>query len=151
MKWIRPEYNSQDAVNDFQSQIEYKVDLPIDNESIPFDSVIKNKLWCMVNIGYPKSEFQHEIGDSLAINMNDAIGEFSDFPLLLDAELDVYNDLYPSDSLDQVLLIINAHKDTPEYYFDNIKYYLKDDIHLIEIYRTYYNQVDRLVGLKKLL
>jgi hypothetical protein len=157
VSWIKPYENPDDMVNDFLSLIEYKIELPVENESIQFDSICGDAPWCMVNIGYPKSKMRANINgslrnieDSLVINMNDAIGNFSDFPLLLDVELDVYNDLYQSSQQNEIVLIINAHKSTPNQYFDSIMYYLDDYSRLKEIYRTYNNKKDGLIGLKKL-
>jgi hypothetical protein len=157
VSWIKPNENPDDMVNDFLSLIEYKIELPVENESVPFDSICDDSLWCMVNIGYPKSKMHANINgslrnieDSLVINMNDAIANFSDFPILLDVELDAYNDLYKSSQQNEIVLIINAHKNTPSQYFDSILYYLDDYSKLKEIYRTYNIKKDGLIGLKKL-
>jgi hypothetical protein len=148
--WIRANNDINDIAEDFSSNLLVNIDLSVDNKSIPFDSVGSKNKWCILNIGYPKFKSTKYPNDSLIMNLNDAIANFSDLPMFLEAENEniwIDPDFPENDSL---AVIINADSSTPKYYFDSIYYFLKQ-YHLVSTtHRTYVNEDFRGIGLRKL-
>lgn len=148
-KWIRVNDNIEQISLDFNANHNLYIDLEVNNNSVPFDSIGCKYYWRIINIGYPSLAFSEVLNtDSICLSTN---SRFLDHRRLAETLLlfreEQKNHLHSFADSNDLILIINCDKNTPNTILDYIQFTCSELDYIKHIYRTCINQEKEVIGL----
>ena len=143
VKWIRVKPDITCFVEEFRTNLIVDVTLSEDISSMHIDSIIQNRNYSIIDIGYPNIQFDNYRKDKLTIQINDAYAKIDEVEDYLQIEHETYSEN------NCWTLIINADKKTPIKMLDSIINSVKIAGVNVDYYRTYTN-LNGFIGVKKI-
>jgi hypothetical protein len=133
--------------SDFNSQLDFFIEMDATNECFPFDSITQFNKWSMVNVGFPKESMSLK-KDSLYINTEGQIINIHDLKKYLHYQMDEveYENVIVNNQKNMIF-IINADKTTPQKVIDSMIEEVNELDFIKEIYRTCIDIKNEIIGL----